>query len=53
MGTSGIVEPMSEQALLDTIELEMKIRRAEGKNYLIMAPGNYGLDFLRSIWNSG
>ena len=50
LGTSGIVEPMSEQALLDTIELEMKIRRAEGKNYLIMAPGNYGLDFLREAY---
>ena len=50
LGTSGIVEPMSEQALLDTIELEMKIRRAEGKHYLIMAPGNYGLDFLREAY---
>ena len=50
LGTSGIVEPMSEQALLDTIELEMKVRRAGGKNYLIMAPGNYGLDFLREAY---
>ena len=41
---------MSEQALLDTIELEMKVRRAGGKNYLIMAPGNYGLDFLREAY---
>lgn len=31
LGTSGIVEPMSEQALLDTIELEMKVRRAMGE----------------------
>lgn len=50
LGTSGIVEPMSEQALLDTIELEMKVKRAGGKNYLIMAPGNYGLDFLREAY---
>ena len=50
LGTSGIVEPMSEQALLDTIELEMKVKRAAGKNYLIMAPGNYGLDFLREAY---
>lgn len=50
LGTSGIVEPMSEQALLDTIELEMKVKRAAGKEYLIMAPGNYGLDFLREAY---
>ena len=50
LGTSGIVEPMSEQALLDTIELEMKVKRAGGKEYLIMAPGNYGLDFLREAY---
>ncbi len=53
LGTSGIVEPMSEQALLDTIELEMKVRRAGGKNYLIMAPGIMGWIFCGSIWNSG
>ena len=50
LGTSGIVEPMSEQALLDTIELEMKVKRAGGREYLIMAPGNYGLDFLREAY---
>lgn len=50
LGTSGIVEPMSEQALLDTIELEMKVKRAAGRDYLIMAPGNYGLDFLREAY---
>lgn len=46
LGTSGVVEPMSEQALLDTIRLEMKIKRAEGRECLIITPGNYGLDFL-------
>lgn len=50
LGTSGIVEPMSEQALLDTIRLEMKVRKAQGKEYLIIAPGNYGVDFLRETY---
>ena len=50
LGTSGIVEPMSEQALLDTIRLEMKVRRAQGKEYLILAPGNYGVDFLQETY---
>lgn len=47
LGTSGIVEPMSEKALLDTIELEIKQKHANGINRLIMVPGNYGADFIR------
>lgn len=47
LGTSGIVEPMSEQALLDTIYLDMRVKLAgREKKYLVMAPGNYGLEFL-------
>ncbi len=46
LGTSGIVEPMSEQALLDTIYVDMRVQKAAGNDYLIMAPGNYGLAFL-------
>ena len=52
LGTSGIVEPMSEQALLDTIQLEMnqaRLRPHPGMpQRLILAPGNYGLDYLHS-----
>ena len=50
LGTSGIVEPMSEKALIDTIEVEVKVKLAEGRRCLIAAPGNYGLDFLRDRW---
>lgn len=49
LGTSGIVEPMSEQAILDTIYLEMRVKLAAqpaGGKCLVMAPGNYGLEFL-------
>lgn len=42
LGTSGIVEPMSEKALVDTIEAEMKIIAAKGKKQLIAVLGNYG-----------
>lgn len=47
LGTSGIVEPMSEQALKDTIRVELQVKLAQGETYILAAPGNYGLDFLR------
>ena len=46
LGTSGIVEPMSEKALLDTIRAELSQRRALRDTDLIIAPGNFGLKFL-------
>ena len=51
LGTTGIVNPMSEQALIDTIEVEMKVCLAEKYRYLIIAPGNYGLDFLKEQYS--
>ena len=45
LGTSGIVEPMSEQAVVDTIAVELR-QAATRSDRLILAPGNYGLDFL-------
>lgn len=46
LGTSGIVEPMSEQALIDTIRVEIRQKLANGMEYLLIVPGNYGIDFL-------
>ncbi len=46
LGTSGIVEPQSLQALVDTIETEMKMLAAGGHKRVIVTPGNYGQDFL-------
>lgn len=50
LGTSGIVEPMSSQALLDTIQLELGQRRALGFDYVAVSPGNYGLDFMKKTY---
>ncbi len=47
IGTSGIVEPMSEQALIDTIKVEMSMRKATGCKNLLITPGNYGETFLK------
>jgi len=45
LGTTGIVEPMSEQALVVTIEMEMR-QKSEKQKYLLVTPGNYGADYL-------
>ena len=49
LGTSGIVKPMSEQALIDTIHIEMNSRKAAGETHLLAFFGNYGVDFSRDI----
>lgn len=50
LGTSGIVEPMSNQAILDTIRVELNQRKAQGYSYVAVAPGNYGLDFMKQTY---
>lgn len=45
LGTSGIVIPMSEAALVSSIGVEMKQLLAEGNGYLVLSPGNYGESF--------
>ncbi len=47
LGTSGIVEPMSEQALVETIHLEMKQKVNQGLDVLLLVPGNYGEEFVK------
>ena len=49
LGTSGIVEPMSEAALVESIGLELRQKYALGCRRIIIAPGNYGADFIRSL----
>lgn len=51
LGTTGIVEPMSEKALVDTIRVELNQRRAGGGDYVLLTPGNYGCDFIRAGLN--
>ncbi len=50
LGTSGIVEPMSERALIETIRAELSVKREEnkrlGRDIVLAAPGNYGRNFV-------
>ena len=51
LGTSGIVEPMSDRALIDTMYTELDSRKANGYKDLLVFFGNYGADFTRDEMN--
>ncbi len=42
LGTTGIIEPMSEKAIVDTIALQIRQKKEEGQPLLVLVPGNYG-----------
>ncbi len=46
LGTTGIVEPMSENAIIETVKAEMNIQVAEGIKHLVVTPGNYGASYV-------
>ena len=46
LGTSGIVEPMSTAALVETIRIEARSLRAEGRTALPLTLGNFGERFV-------
>lgn len=52
LGSSGIVEPKSLSALKDSVYLEMKVLREEGKDSLVLTPGNYGELFIDECYKS-
>ena len=47
LGTTGIVEPMSESALISSIRLEINQQVELGRKSLVVTPGNYGQEFLK------
>lgn len=47
LGTTGILRPMSEEALLETIKLDIHMKTMGGKDSIIMTPGNYGENYLK------
>lgn len=50
LGTTGIVEPMSTRAILDTIRVELNQRKALGDRIAAVSPGNYGLNFMKESY---
>ena len=51
IGTTGIVEPMSTKALLDTIKVELRQIKEMGQTVAVVSPGNYGLDFMKESFD--
>ena len=51
LGTTGILEPMSARALVETIRTELNQKKAMGMDYAIVSPGNYGLRFMKEYYH--
>jgi len=49
IGTSGIVEPQSLDALEDSIHVELKVLKNSGTDKVIITPGNYGETFIKDF----
>jgi cobalt-precorrin-5B (C1)-methyltransferase len=47
LGTSGIVEPMSEDAFKHSLEVEMSVKVAAGTTTMVYIFGNMGRDYIR------
>lgn len=46
LGTSGIIEPMSDKAIVDTTETLIRQRKDLGFETLLVTPGNYGQGYV-------
>ena len=45
LGTSGIVEPMSQKAIADTVRVEIRQLYESGEREILLTLGNYGTDY--------
>ncbi len=46
LGTSGIIEPMSDKAIVDTTETLIRQKKEQGYETLLVTPGNYGQGYV-------
>lgn len=47
LGTTGIVEPMSEEGWKKSLSIELEMKKAQGMDTIILVPGNHGEEFIR------
>ncbi|CAH2212008.1 cobalt-precorrin-5B (C(1))-methyltransferase CbiD [Tepidibacter aestuarii] len=51
IGTTGIVEPMSEEGWKKSLSIELGMKRKQGIKNIILVPGNHGENFVKDILN--
>ncbi|MGP1616405.1 cobalt-precorrin-5B (C(1))-methyltransferase CbiD [Peptostreptococcus stomatis] len=52
IGTTGIVEPMSDEGWKKALSAELSIKRAEGRESIILVPGNVGRDIMAKSYGA-
>lgn len=52
LGTTGIVRPMSEEALKDSLAFELELRKKQGENQILLVPGLSGERMARKHFNT-
>ena len=50
LGTTGVVRPMSEEALKDSLYAELKMRAVQGRKTLLFTFGNQGEEAMRGLF---
>lgn len=53
LGTRGILEPMSNKAIVDTFKLQLDAFKKRGRKSVLIVPGNYGADFIYTKYGLG
>ena len=48
LGTSGIVEPMSDEGWKKSLSIELEMKSAQGLDKIILVPGNHGEEFIQN-----
>ncbi|MGL5328103.1 MAG: cobalt-precorrin-5B (C(1))-methyltransferase CbiD [Peptostreptococcaceae bacterium] len=51
LGTSGIVEPMSDDGWKKSLSIELEMKKVQGLDKIILVPGNHGEEFIREKLN--
>lgn len=52
IGTTGIVDPMSDEGWKKALSAELSIKRAEGRETIILVPGNIGRDIMAKSYGA-
>ena len=51
LGTTGIVEPMSDEGWKKSLSIELEMKKSQGLDKIILVPGNHGEEFIKDKLN--